>query len=150
MSCKMSCHLKGFRKENRPRGADFGVRDMYLLGFVSWVSLYGNRINRDFFIFFAIDFSMMLWKRESTVNLQKRFPAIYGNYTGRLDSHGLDVNFLFRHSKGRHTLHDSTLKVQRLWINKKVVTTVPKLHLYIYIHMYDKDSKIASFMAIPG
>ena len=101
---------------------------MYLLDFViAWVSLVEIE-STAFFSFIAYHwFSMMPSKREST--FKGGFPystAIIPEGSGRLGSHGLDVNFIFRPFKRRKKLPESSKALNQ----RTVESQNPTLHLY--------------------
>lgn len=83
-----------------------------------------------------------------TKGIKGGFPystAIIPEGSGRLGSHGLDVNFIFRPFKRRKQLHDSTPESSKA-LNQRTVES-HRIPNSIYIN---KDSQIASFMAILG
>lgn len=82
----------------------------------------GNWINRVFYSLLTIDFP---WCHQKSKAVSHILRQLIPEGSGRLGSHGYDVNFIFRPFKRRHTLHDSTLKVQRLWINEQLNHRIP-------------------------
>ena len=85
---------------------------------------HGNWINRVFLFIAYHWFSMMPLQRESKA-VSRILRQLYWKDPEGWVRMVYDVNFIFRPFKRRHTLHDSTLKVQRLWINEQLNHRIP-------------------------